>query len=288
MKKNFKSIVLLCSHNGEKFIEEQVKSVLNQTLQIDKLFVHDYNSRDRTRSIIRKIQLNDNRVILKVFNYSFNPCHSFLNSILLIRDSIKDDYVLSIIDQDDFWTIRKNEKVIKSFNEEKQIVFHDVFITNQYLEVKKNSYYNGFWNIIRDLKLPAQFFANCVIGHTISLTRDLLEKLDLEYNSAIPMHDWHIINQSLLMGCKITYLENQLSHYRQHGNNILGANSKRKNILKKLINHGKLLRKYHDFLKEKVGNGKRLNFSILQIIKTVRPTRKLILILITRIFFYRT
>ena len=283
-----KSIVLLCSHNGEKYIEQQINSVLNQTKPVDNLIVHDYNSEDDTERIINKIQKNDRRVLFKKFNYALNPCHSFLNSISIIRKTITDDFLLSLIDQDDIWINDKNKIILNKVSFKKEILFHDVIISNQNLEILKNSYYQGYWNVQRDLKLPAQFFANCVIGHTISLTSDLLKKLDLKYNSLIPMHDWHIINQSLMNGYNVTYVENRLSYYRQHDNNILGATFKKKNILKKLINHGKLLRKYHDFLKENMGNEKRLNFSVLQIIKTVRPTRKLILILITRFFFYRT
>lgn len=288
MKQNFKSIVLLCSHNGEKYIEQQINSVLNQSKPINKLIVHDYNSEDNTVRILKDTYKNNKKVLIREFDYAINPCHSFLNSMSIIRNSYSDNFILSLIDQDDVWTKEKNKIILKNINSKKEILFHDVFISNHNLEIIKKSYYQGFWNVQRDLKLPTQFFANCVIGHTISLTSDLLDKLDLEYNLAIPMHDWHIINQSLMMGCDITFLEKPLSHYRQHKNNVLGATFKKKNIFKKFRNHGKLLRDYHDFLNQKQGEEKRLNFSVLEIIKTIRPIGKLLLILTSRIFFYKS
>lgn len=284
-----KSIVLLCSHNGEKYIEEQINSVLNQTKPIDKLIVHDYNSKDRTRLIIRKIQSNDKRVILRDFNYSINPCHSFLNSISIIRDSFKDEYVLSIVDQDDFWTKRKNEKVLKVFSENNLIVFHDVFITNKDLEIEKNSYYNGFWNVKRDLKFPNQFFSNCVIGHTISMNKNLIKYLSFDYNQKIPMHDWHIINQCLLKRIKITFLNESLSYYRQHDGNILGAKIKTHNLLASFKDKGKNLNNYHNYLKDNFNSQhEKFDYSLFGLVKSIRPFKKLLILIITRILFYKS
>lgn len=52
--------VAMCTYNGEKYIEEQLNSILNQTKKIDEIIICDDGSKDNTLKICDKILKNSN------------------------------------------------------------------------------------------------------------------------------------------------------------------------------------------------------------------------------------
>ena len=91
----FKSIVLICSHNGENYIYDQISSILNQKIKVDQIEIHDYNSSDNSRNIVEHFRKSHKNINLKNFNFAISVSHSFLNSIKIIKESYKDsNYIL--------------------------------------------------------------------------------------------------------------------------------------------------------------------------------------------------
>ena len=70
--------VVMCTYNGEKYLREQIESILNQTCPVYELIIQDDRSTDRTVEIVREYQQKDSRVKLFVneqslgFNYNFS------------------------------------------------------------------------------------------------------------------------------------------------------------------------------------------------------------------------
>ena len=54
MNKTNKLAILLATYNGEKFVDEQIDSLLKQTYQDWELFIHDDGSKDNTGSVIKQ------------------------------------------------------------------------------------------------------------------------------------------------------------------------------------------------------------------------------------------
>ena len=54
--------VLLATYNGEKYIREQIESILNQTYKNIRLIISDDCSKDNTPEILKEYEKNDNRV----------------------------------------------------------------------------------------------------------------------------------------------------------------------------------------------------------------------------------
>ena len=48
--------VALCTYNGEKYIEEQIRSILEQTMPVDEIVVCDDGSTDGTLQIIENLR----------------------------------------------------------------------------------------------------------------------------------------------------------------------------------------------------------------------------------------
>ena len=51
--------VALCTYNGELFIQEQLDSILNQTLAINEIVVCDDGSTDNTIEILKHYELKN-------------------------------------------------------------------------------------------------------------------------------------------------------------------------------------------------------------------------------------
>ena len=71
--------ILLATYNGEKYIEQQLLSLIGQTVKEWKCYIHDDGSTDRTVGIVRKYCKIDSRFILEDDSIKF---HS-LNKIVL-------------------------------------------------------------------------------------------------------------------------------------------------------------------------------------------------------------
>ena len=66
--------VVMCTYNGEKYLREQIESILNQTCPVYELIIQDDRSTDRTVEIVREYQQKDSRVKLFVNEQSMkNP-----------------------------------------------------------------------------------------------------------------------------------------------------------------------------------------------------------------------
>ena len=281
----FKSIVLICCHNGENYIFDQISSILNQTVKIDQIEIFDYNSSDNTIKIIQELRKNNKNINLKRFDYAISVSHSFFNSINIVKETNKkSNYILYLSDQDDYWNKGKNEIVINYFNKGYEFIFHDVIVSDENLKTISSSYYNNFWKIDRDFRLPNLFFSNPVIGHTMAISKKVIENIDLNYDERIPMHDWYLSLQILVNQYSYLFIESPLSIYRQHDNNVLGAyNNGLLTFHKKVINHGKNIKRFHSFLADKKIIKNKLSLLKFKKIKLVRPLNKLIYIYFSQV-----
>lgn len=281
-----KTIALICTHNGEKYLKEQVTSLINQTIKLDLIVIDDYNSTDGTLNIIKDLAKEHENIIFNRYENAFGPAHSFMNSLMAIRDEQVDPYLLYLVDQDDVWLPLKNEKVITENGRlDFAICFHDVEIVDVNLSTIRESYYQSYWNVTRDLKFPNQLFSNCVIGHTCVLASWFIDNVSLEFDDRIPMHDWYLVNEAIFQNGKIVFIKEALSLYRQHDSNILGASrQKRVSIKKSIKNYSSTIHKFHAFLKERYPE-EILSYKLDKpwtIIKNIRPLKKLLTILIVK------
>ena len=98
--------IILCTYNGEKYIETQLQSLQNQTYKDIEVFIHDDGSTDSTIRIIESfIAKNSLRCIImhdEIKHRGAGP------SCMWALDNINADYYM-FCDQDDFWLPNKVE-----------------------------------------------------------------------------------------------------------------------------------------------------------------------------------
>lgn len=213
--------ILVATYNGEKYIREQIDSILNQTHTNFNLLISDDGSKDNTVSILREYEQKDKRV--KVFVQEKNLGY-IRNFEFLLKQVTCEYYMLS--DQDDFWLPEKVEKsYAKLINENFDLVFSDLEVVNADLETVHPS----FWKYLKiDKKVKyddyrTQYLYNCATGCTIISKKKFLNLiLPVPYKSEFMPHDYWIALVVAVNG-RIGHLPEKLIKYRQHGNNQIGT-----------------------------------------------------------------
>jgi glycosyltransferase involved in cell wall biosynthesis len=202
MIKMGKISVCIAAYNGEKYIYDQLQSILMQLSENDEVIISDNYSSDKTVEIIKLI--NDSRIKL-FFLKKQDLIKNFENALL----QASGDYIF-LADQDDIWLPGKVQIMmagLKSFD----LVVSDCIVTNGDLKIISNSFYSinrsgpGFFkNIIK----------NSYIGCCMAFNRKTLDA-SLPFPENIPIHDWWIGLMGEAIG-KVTFLDNKLILYRRH------------------------------------------------------------------------
>ena len=77
--------IAMCTYNGERFLNEQISSILEQTYRNFELVIVDDNSKDNTINIIKEYQSKDNRIKLFQNNKNIGFLKNFEKAISLCR-----------------------------------------------------------------------------------------------------------------------------------------------------------------------------------------------------------
>lgn len=200
--------VCIATYNGEKYIKQQIDSILVQLSINDELIISDDNSTDKTIDIIREI--SDFRI--KIFiNDEKGYTSNFENALKQVKGEI-----IFLSDQDDIWVSDKVEVCLKELKSSYLIVT-DCKIINSNNELISDSYYK-----LRNIKRTS--FGNLVkfsfLGCCLVFRSDILKKaLPFPPNREYCTHDnWLFLVGSCLFKHKV--LNNKLILYRRHESNV--------------------------------------------------------------------
>ncbi len=242
--------ILLATFNGERYIAEQINSILNQTYANWRLIIRDDGSKDRTVSIINdfKIRYPDKIIMIKDDRGNLGACRNFAT----LLERAEADYIM-FCDQDDIWlprkietTYRKMSEMVKRYTDRLPLlVYTDMKVVDKDLKVVADSYwkYQAF-NPKSGKVLNRLLVSNVIIGCTVMLNKALRD-LSIPFSNDALMHDWWAGLVSVAFG-KNDYLEEATVLYRQHGSNVVGAT--RKMNFRSIINKIKDMNKHREFL----------------------------------------
>lgn len=121
--------VALCTYNGESYIQEQLESIIQQSVKVDEIVIRDDGSTDNTLGIVYSIANEHPELLFKVEQNQtqFGVVKNFEEAIL----SCQGDIVL-LSDQDDVWNTNKVETIVSWFenNPSKDTVFTNASLIN--------------------------------------------------------------------------------------------------------------------------------------------------------------
>lgn len=216
--------VLVATYNGEKYLREQLDSIIKQTYKNIRILISDDCSKDRTQEILQEYEKKDDRI--KIFLHDRN-LGSNKNFEFLLRQVESKFYMLS--DQDDVWLPEKIEKTIQKQKETgADLVFGDLEVVNEKLETIYPSF-GDFMLLNRKINkyigsYKVNYLYNVVTGCTILSTKEFIEKiLPFPTDSKYLIHD-HWIGIVIALNGKLAYMPEKYIKYRQHGNNQVGTN----------------------------------------------------------------
>jgi glycosyltransferase involved in cell wall biosynthesis len=199
--------VAMATYNGEKYLKQQIDSILSQLGSDDELIISDDQSSDQTLSIIKKYISEDHRVKL-FMNEEKGVTSNFENAIKRTQNEI-----IFLSDQDDVWKPEK-VKTVKDYYEKNptiQMIMSDITVVDNQLNTTIESFYEYRGSRAGVLK---NIIKNSYIGCAMSFKKELKMKI-LPIPRNVPMHDMWIglvadMNKSALL------IPEKLIYYRRH------------------------------------------------------------------------
>lgn len=199
--------VCIATFNGERFIKEQIISILSQIGNDDEIIISDDHSTDSTLDIINSI--GDKR--LKVLTNTGRPgiTWNFENALTYA----KGDFIF-LADQDDVWFPNKVSVMIEWLHNYPYVV-SDCYVTDMSLKVISNTRYTPQSGITKN-KYLAFLKSTPYQGSCAAFRREVLKKA-LPFPCYIQSHDrW--IGFVAAFFFSVAFCPNKLIYYRRHSN----------------------------------------------------------------------
>ncbi|MBQ8342154.1 MAG: glycosyltransferase family 2 protein [Clostridia bacterium] len=213
--------VLLSSYNGEKYIREQLDSLLSQTAEGVHIIVRDDGSKDSTPAILDEYR---NAGKLTWYTGPNKRCaKSFWDLVCNCPDA---DYY-AFCDQDDYWHPDKLQIAVEALEKAgdaavPRLYFCDVRV----VDAELNLIHDGMVEKM-PVDYPHSLIKNIAPGCTYVFNhaaRELMKQYDPEV-LGIDIHDWMAYKIVACFG-EVIFDEGRHMDYRQHGNNVIGASEK--------------------------------------------------------------
>lgn len=230
--------VLLSAYNGEKYITQQVKSIMNQNNKDHiTLLIRNDGSTDNTYNVLNDLSKEYSNIRI-INGPNIGLIASFFKLLEIALKKYDFDYY-SFSDQDDYWMEDKLEQAVKALNTEDEAT--PILYGCRSVVVDDNLKPTGFMTQSQkcDLSFYNTAIQNIVIGHNQVLNKKLAEILvNKKQNfSNIYSQDLWIENVAAVAG-KIIFDNSPHTFYRMHGDNQLGYG---KGKLDRLSSHIKRL-----------------------------------------------
>ena len=197
--------VCIATYNGEKFIKEQLKSILFQIGKDDEIIVSDDHSTDATWQLIESIA--DQRIKLLTNERKSGVTGNFENAL----HHAMGDYIF-LSDQDDVWLPNKVDVMMKWLQQYPYVV-SDCYVTDTQLNIVSNTRYTRQSNITKN-KYLAFLKSTPYQGSCAAFRCEVLNKA-LPFPKGIQSHDrW--IGFVAAFYFSVGFCPESLMYYRRH------------------------------------------------------------------------
>lgn len=205
--------VLLSTYNGEKYLQEQIESILKQEDVEISLLIRDDGSCDKTIEIIENLKRKNSNISYYPGD-NLGPARSFMD---LINKSGNFDYY-AFSDQDDVW---KPKKLISAINKLKQSNKPSLYMSSLEI-VDENLNFIETKQVDGNFCFEGEMIKNFATGCTQVFNKTLMKIIKSYTPNYIIMHDSWITRVCYAIGGNVIIDNNSNILYRQHQGNVLG------------------------------------------------------------------
>ena len=211
--------VLISTYNGEKYLSEQIKSLLGQKNVELQIFVRDDGSTDGTTGLLNDYK--EQGILDWYQGTNLKSARSFLE---LLMNAPESEYY-AFCDQDDVWNEDKLERAVAAIEKKrlsvakgKPILYCSNYqLVNSELERLPDNQH------VTTTSFSEAIVSSCCTGCTVVFTNELRKLLDRNSPKYIVMHDDWAHKVCLAVGGVVIYDNEKTLKYRQHGNNVDGG-----------------------------------------------------------------
>lgn len=206
--------ILLSTYNGEKYLKEQIESILNQQNIEISLLIRDDGSSDKTIEILEELAKRKN---IKYYQgKNVGPAKSFMDLISKADETFS---YYAFADQDDVW---QNNKIINAINKMKNTENMPTLYMSALEVVDKNLNTINIKKVEGNFCFEGELIKNFATGCSMVFNKKLLELIKKYNPEYIIMHDSWVTRVAYAIGANVIIDENAYIKYRQHENNVLG------------------------------------------------------------------
>ncbi len=237
--------IVMATYNGEKYVKEQINSIIENTYTNWRLLICDDGSSDSTLPIVDEyVRKYKGKIFLHKNEKNKGVTINFLEGMKRISsfdDNVCGDEYYMFCDQDDVWL---NDKIEKTLNLVKKCekkytskvpvaAFTDVLVVDENLNEISSSFFKSNGLNPSKIKINQIMMENKFIGCSVMFNGSLMEKIKIIPQKA-RFHDWWVACIAATFG-HICYLDEPTIKYRQHGGNVVGNKSFNDYVKKSLL-----------------------------------------------------
>ncbi|HXP53094.1 MAG TPA: glycosyltransferase family 2 protein [Bacteroidia bacterium] len=236
--------IVLSVYNGERYLSQQLESLLHQDHQNWQLIIRDDGSKDGSVNLINKF-IRENPGKAQLVQDQLGNIGYSASFIELLKHSTA-NYIM-FCDQDDVWYPNKISTLLQYIKQEEErhpakplLVFSNMHVINDKMEIigtlKKQ------FRLRQDISLQSFFLRNYIPGCGMLFNGQLL-KDTIKTKNVIGYFDYWLILVCCAIG-KVTYVDEPLMKYRLHENNAIGLQLKPTQFSKRVLQLVKTCLKY--------------------------------------------
>ena len=218
--------VVVCTYNGERYLRDQLQSILDQTRSPHEIIISDDGSTDSTLQIVADFTSSSNgpqslEWRVETRRTPLGVSGNFASALAKARGEF-----VALADQDDVWELNRLESGLAHFNDGVLLVHSDATLidasgrpTGTLMSALRLTNSERM-NLLAGEALTALLRRNVVTGATTMIRASLLEQ-------ALPIPEGWVHDEWLALVAAaqggVVFQEGPLIRYRQHGNNEIGA-----------------------------------------------------------------
>lgn len=218
--------VCIATHNGEKYIKEQLDSILCQLSPVDEVVISDDGSTDSTLEIIEGYK--DSRIKIYTMVHTRKGMKSHYYVTMNFENALKHamgDYIF-LSDQDDVWVSNKVDNCMEILQNH-DMVLHNLQCVDGDLHPMNQNIYNNSFRPKNYLMRRGKHY-----GCALAFKRELLQYI-LPFPKKLLIHDFWVGIIGEIFG-SFKFLDEPLTKYRIHSTNASGKGQKKNSMGYKL------------------------------------------------------